>query len=206
MHRGCTTGSKRGRWESTSKPLERARRHLYRHCADLVDRVELISTDGSLDELGEQRFDLLISKESFEYYDDPEAFLPMIQRFVAPGGMLTIGFGTVCEGPTGGHIDFMTKLLWAHVLFPETTIMQERRRFRPAEDARRFADVRGGLNKMTLARFEAIMRQSRLRSRYYATNVSVNPVVKAMDLVSRVPPLREYFTANVYSLWEKALA
>jgi hypothetical protein len=84
--------------------------------------------------------------------------------------------------------------------------MVERRRFRPAENARRFDEVRGGLNKMTLARFERIMDRSGLRSRYFATNMSDNPLVRAMDVVSRVPQLREYFTANVYSIWEKSPA
>jgi hypothetical protein len=59
---------------------------------------------------------------------------------------------------------------------------------------------------MTLARFERIMDRSGLRSRYFATNMSDNPLVRAMDVVSRVPQLREYFTANVYSIWEKSPA
>ena len=81
--------------------------------------------------------------------------------------------------------------------------MEERRRFRPAENARSFQEVRGGLNKMTLTRFERIMDASGLRRRYLVTNVSENPAVRAMKVVSRLPLLREYFTANVYGTWEK---
>ncbi len=81
--------------------------------------------------------------------------------------------------------------------------MEERRRFRPHEQAERFEDVVGGLNKMTLARFEAIMAATGLRRRYFAANVSDNPGVRVMSLLRRVPPLREYLTASVRSIWER---
>jgi SAM-dependent methyltransferase len=186
--------------------LDWPRENLRTRFPELTDRVELVSTDGSLRELGDERFDVLVSKDSFEHYEDPEAFVEVMESFVAPGGVLAIGFGPLWKGPTGGHIDFMTKLPWAHLLFPEPVIMAERRRFRPVEDATRFSEVLGGLNKMTLERFEAIMRGRGLTLRYFATNMSENPVVRAMNTVSRVPGLREYFTANVYSIWEKASA
>jgi len=43
----------------------------------------------------------------------------------------------------------MTPLPWAHLLFPESVIMNERKRFRPDENANKFEEVKGGLNKMT---------------------------------------------------------
>jgi hypothetical protein len=58
---------------------------------------------------------------------------------------------------------------------------------------------------MTLGRFRRIMDTSGLECRYFATNASDNPVVRTMKVVSHVPPLREYFTQNVYSIWEKHL-
>jgi SAM-dependent methyltransferase len=185
------------------QPLEWARHNLQAKYPELADRVQFISTDGSLGELGDEQFDVLISSDSFEHYQDPEGFVSVIGQRVRTGGVLAIGFGPLWKGPTGGHIEYMTKLPWAHLLFPEHTIMTERRRFRPAEKASRFDQVRGGLNKMTLGRFEQIMRGSGLRTRYFETNMSDNPVVRAMGVASRVPHLREYFTANVYGIWEK---
>jgi hypothetical protein len=126
-----------------------------------------------------------------------------MQGFLAPTGVLAIGFAPLWKAPYGGHITFMTKLPWAHLLFPEHVIMAERRRFRPAERARSFGEIRGGLNKMTLARFERIMDGSGLGRRYIATNVSDNPIVKAMDALSHLPRLREYFTQSVYGIWER---
>jgi SAM-dependent methyltransferase len=159
------------------------------------ERVEFARTDGSLRELGDKRFDLVFSKDSFEHFREPERVVEAMIDVLAPDGQLVIGFGPLWKGPTGGHIDFMTKLPWAHLLFPEPVIMEERRRFRPQEDAQRFEDILGGLNKMTLARFEAIMAATGLRRRYFATNVSDNPVVRAMAVVGKIPPLREVGSA-----------
>jgi hypothetical protein len=97
----------------------------------------------------------------------------------------------------------MTKLPWAHLIFPEDVIMTERRRFRPAENATSFEEIRGGLNKMTLGRFEKIMGRTDFERLYFATNVSANPIVRAMKIASQVPGTREYFTTSVYSIWRR---
>jgi SAM-dependent methyltransferase len=170
---------------------------------ELAERIEFVETDGTLRELGDEQFDVVLSKDCFEHYADPESFVHALADRVAPGGVLAIGFGPLWKSPYGGHIEYMTPVPWAHLVFPEDVIMDERRRFRPREDARSFAEIRGGLNKMTLARFRAIMDSSGLERVYLATNVSENPAVRAMDVLSRIPPLREFFTTNVYGLWRK---
>jgi SAM-dependent methyltransferase len=205
----CIEAAERGATRAVGvdiQPLDWSRQNLQPRYPHLAGRVELVSTDGSLRELGGETFDVVLSKDSFEHYADPEAFVSVLAGLVEPGGTLAIGFGPLWKSPTGAHIDYMTKVPWAHLLFPERVIMAERRRFRPAEDATRFEEVRGGLNRMTLARFERIMRETGLRRAYLATNVSDNPVVRAMALPSRVRPLREYFTSNVYGVWEKPAA
>ena len=172
----------------------------------LASRVELVRTDGSLDELGSETFDLVLSKDSFEHYVEPESFVFTISRFLKPSALLAIGCGPLWRSPTGGHIEFMTPMPWAHLVFPEDVIMRERRRFRPAEDARSFEEIRGGLNRMTLGRFKAIMRSTALECVFFDTNVGENPVVRAMNVVAAVPPLRELFTTNVYGIWRKSAA
>jgi SAM-dependent methyltransferase len=166
--------------------------------------VELLETDGTLRELGTRRFDVVISKDSFEHYANPEQFAGTLAALLEPGGTLAVGFGPLWKSPTGGHIEYMTGLPWAHLLFPEPVLMAERRRFRPDEDARRFEEIRGGLNRMTLARFERIMGSSGLERVYYATNVSDNPIVRVMAAASALPGLEEFFTTNVYGLWRAA--
>ena len=153
-----------------------------RYGSTVADRVELLRTSGDMEELGDRQFDLVFSKEAMEHYADPESFVPQMARRVRPGGAMVIGFGPLWKAFDGGHMDYMTKVPWAHLIFPERVIMAERRRFRPEEHAERFEDIRGGLNKMTLERFEAIMASSGFTPEF-------------------VKPLREHFTNNVWGIW-----
>jgi len=201
----CVEAARQGAAHVTGVDLsvDLARVYLERQDAQLASRVTLVETAGDLGELGDQRFDLILSKDSFEHYDDPENFIATIAERLNPGGELVIGFGPLWKAPTGGHINYMTPLPWAHLLFSEDVIMAERRRFRPEENARRWSEVRGGLNQMSLKRFRRIIETSGLERAYFATNVSDNRVVKAMNAVSKIPGLREFFTANVYTVLRK---
>lgn len=180
-----------------------ARRRLREIQPSLADVVDFVETVGELGELGGETFDVIFSKDSFEHYADPERFVHVITRFLAPGGSLVIGFGPLWKAPSGGHIDYMTRVPWAHLAFPEEVIMKERRRFRPDEHAERFEDIVGGLNKITLGRFRSIMSSSGLDCAFFATNVSDKPAVRVMKTLSRIPALREFLTINVYSIWRK---
>ncbi len=174
-----------------------------RYGEEAMAKVELVQTDGSLDELGDERFDLVISKEAMEHYDDPEGFVAQVIEYVKPGGLFAIGFGPLWKAFDGAHMGFMTRVPWAHLIFPEDVIMAERRRFRPEEPATRFEDIQGGLNKMTLARFEAIMAGTGFEPVYVRRNAGDHPAVKVMDRIARIRPLREYFTNNVYGVWRR---
>jgi SAM-dependent methyltransferase len=158
--------------------------------------------------VAEERFDLVISKDTFEHVDDPRAYVAAMKEYLKPGGEIAIGFGPLWKSPWGGHIDFMTRAPWAHLIFPEQVILAERRRFRPDEDPSRFEEIRGGLNRMTLARFVDTMEGSGLVKRYFATNRSEgarsrwrSAFLGTMRMGARVPALREYCTMNVYSVW-----
>jgi SAM-dependent methyltransferase len=174
-----------------------------RYGAEIAAKVELVKTTGDLHELGDRQFDLVFSKEAMEHYDDPEGFVPLMAQRVNPGGSLVIGFGPLWKSFDGGHLGYMTKVPWAHLLFPEDVIMAERRRFRPDEQANRFEDIVGGLNKMTLERFESTMAATGLEPEFVRHNAGDHPAVKAMDKLARIAPLREYFTNNVYGIWTK---
>jgi SAM-dependent methyltransferase len=173
---------------------------------DVAERVELVRTAGGLEELSGRQFDLVTSKDSMEHFPDPESFVHLLVALVKPGGELAIGFSPLWKSPKGGHIDYMTRVPWAHLLFSEETIMAERRRFRPHENAISFAEIKGGLNKMTLARFRSIMGGTELEPIYFEINVSDHPAVKAMRALTKVRPLREYFTQSVYSIWRKPVS
>jgi 2-polyprenyl-3-methyl-5-hydroxy-6-metoxy-1,4-benzoquinol methylase len=171
--------------------------------ADLAQTVSFMSTQGRLEELAGRQFDLVVSKDSMEHFPDPESFVFVMTQFVKPGGELAIGFSPLWKSPNGGHIDYMTKVPWAHLIFSEETIMAERRRFRPHEQAERFSEVVGGLNKMTLARFHRIMASTGLTRAYFATNPGDRRGLKAMRASAKIPGLEEYFTVGAYGVWHK---
>lgn len=104
---------------------------------------------------------------------------------VQPGGLLLITFGPPWYAPYGSHMHFFCKVPWLNLLFSEKTIMKVRKRYRQ-DGAERFDQVESGLNKMSLAKFEGLIRASGLeivRRRYGA--------FKRLDFLSRIPLLRE---------------
>jgi SAM-dependent methyltransferase len=136
-------------------------------------------------------FDLVLSCSSFEHFSDPAAVLGEMHEAAAPGGQVVISFAELWWSPTGSHMNFFTRIPWVNVWFSESTLMAVRSRFR-ADGATRFEQVAGGLNKMTLAKFERLLAASGLKEefrRYYAT--------KKLPLVTNMPLLREFFVSAV---------
>jgi 2-polyprenyl-3-methyl-5-hydroxy-6-metoxy-1,4-benzoquinol methylase len=64
-------------------------------------RVGLLETDGSLRELGSETFDIVLSKDSFEHFVDPESFIFALAGHVKAGGELVIAFGPPWKSPMG---------------------------------------------------------------------------------------------------------
>ena len=169
--------------------------------------VEFRAYRGSLDELGEERFDLVLSKDSFEHYGadpgspSPEDIVGQMAGRLVNGGLLVIGFGPLWKAPYGGHID--TRMPWAHLVFPEKVIFDEFRRVRPPGKTARTFEEGTGVNRMTLARFRSIMDASGLERLRVNTNVGTNWPFKVMRVLQRVPGLAEYGTQNAYGVWRR---
>ena len=181
--------------------LDYARAKLHRDYPELVNIVEYRHTRGDLEELGSEKFDVIISHDAFEHYSDPEGMVAKFEQLLEAHGVLVLTFAPLWKSPYGGHITWITRLPWAHLLFPESIIMREWRRLIPSENVQRFEDAQGGMNRMTLARFRTIMRNSNLECLYLDTNVSEKPIMKLVRPLSRIPLLEEFLTHNVYSLW-----
>ncbi len=149
---------------------------------------------------------MVVSKDTFEHIADPARYVRVIEDHMDDGGDVVIAFGPLWKSPWGGHLRFMTSVPWVHLVFPEDVILAERRRFRYWEAAvTRLDDVPGGLNRMTLARFESVMAASRLACRRYeldpVRSLRGGPAGTAVMRAARHARLREYLTAYVFSLW-----
>lgn len=181
-------------------PIEFAKAKLCTEYRNLANKVDFkVVTESK--QLEGQKFDIILSKDSFEHIADPKKYLQELQEYVADDGIIAIGFGPLWKSPYGGHIGFMTLFPWAHLLFPESVIMKERKRFRPDEDAEKFEQVKGGLNKMTLSKFMAVIESSNLEPLYFKTNVHDRKLTGVFNILGRLPFCKEYFTFNLYSIW-----
>jgi len=136
-------------------------------------------------------FDVAISRNSMEHFQDPAAILAEIQRVLRPRGRFFVTFGPPWYGPYGAHMQFMTDVPWIQVLFSEWTLMAQRRSYR-SDGAQRFVEVEGGLNQMSVAKFERLVAVSGLRP----LNVTLRPV-RGLTALTRVPGLRELFTQSI---------
>jgi SAM-dependent methyltransferase len=140
----------------------------------------------------DRQYDIVYSCSSFEHFADPEAELRRMIALTRPGGEIIISFAEPWYSPHGSHMTGYTGLPWSNLLFSEKTLMEIRSRFRN-DGARRYGEVEGGLNQMTVAKFERIIRS--------APGVDVTEfrliAVKGLPLVTHLPVIRELLTAAI---------
>src|SRR5581483_5364790 len=104
-------------------------------------------------------FDVVLSCSSFEHFSDPAAILQQMREYARPGGLVIVSFAEPWLSPRGSHADGFTRLPWVNVFFSEKTVLRVRSRYKN-DGAQRYEDVEGGLNRMTVRRFENLMRTS----------------------------------------------
>lgn len=136
----------------------------------------------------DERADVIIALDSFEHFNDPAAILRVMREMIKPGGCVIASFGPTWYHPLGGHL--FSVFPWAHLIFTEETLIRWRSDFK-SDGATRFQEVEGGLNQMTIRRFERIVRESPFEfARFEAV-----PIRKLHMLANRLT--RELTTAVV---------
>jgi len=98
--------------------------------------------------------DIVISVDGFEHFADPAGILQIMNSLLQPAGEALISFGPTWYHPLGGHL--FSVFPWAHLVFSEKALIRWRSTFK-ADGATRFGEVAGGLNQMTIARFEKLI-------------------------------------------------
>lgn len=134
--------------------LARARELAKRH--GVSDRCQFVTSTNEL-------ADFIISKDAFEHFSDPAAILRRMSELLKPGGMLLAAFGPTWLHPYGGHL--FSVFPWAHLVFTEHALIRWRSEFK-SDGATRFSEVEGGLNQLTIRRFEQLVGESPLRFEY----------------------------------------
>jgi SAM-dependent methyltransferase len=104
--------------------------------------------------------DAIISLDAFEHFEDPGAILEIMYSLLKPDGRVMLCFGPTWYHPLGGHL--FSIFPWAHLVFSEAALIQWRSTIR-SDGATRFSEVAGGLNQMSIARFERLVAASKFR-------------------------------------------
>ena len=135
-----------------------------------------------------ERADVILSLDSFEHFADPAAILETMATLLKPDGKILVSFGPPWYHPLGGHL--FSVFPWAHLIFSEGALLRWRAQFRN-DGARRFTEIDGGLNQMSIARFCGLVTHSPLRF----DSFEAVPIRRARRLANRLT--REFFTAIV---------
>jgi 2-polyprenyl-3-methyl-5-hydroxy-6-metoxy-1,4-benzoquinol methylase len=149
-------------------------------------------TTEPLRSLGEGSVDVVASQNAFEHFKDPAVILADAKYVLKPGGQFFIVFSPPWLHPFGVHMFFMIKYPWAHFLFSEQTIMAVRKMYRN-DGATRFIETEGGLNQMTISKFERLVSESGFECK----GLSLTPIRIFPMFLTKLPGLRELITTVV---------
>lgn len=135
-----------------------------------------------------ERADVIVSADAFEHFADPAGILRVMETLLQPGGEVLVSFGPTWYHPLGGHL--FSVFPWAHLIFSEKALIRWRSTFK-ADGATRFGEVAGGLNQMTISRFEELVAASPLQ----IASMELVPIRRLRRFQNRLT--REFTTAIV---------
>lgn len=136
----------------------------------------------------ERPVDAIVSLDAFEHFADPAGVLARMDGLLKPRGAVYVSFGPTWYHPLGGHL--FSVFPWAHLIFSETALLRWRSHIYD-DGATRFGEVAGGLNQMTISRFERIVAESPFKFEF----LEAVPIRRLRALHNRLT--REFTTSIV---------
>jgi SAM-dependent methyltransferase len=159
-----------------------------------LERARVVAAKAGLSSVCEfvratdEKAGIIVSIDAFEHFDDPAAILRTMDGLLSPGGEIIVCFGPTWYHPLGGHL--FSVFPWAHLVFTEKALVRWRSDFK-TDGATRFSEVAGGLNQMTVGRFEKIVAGSA----FQFAALELVPIRKLAPLHNRLT--REFTSALV---------
>ncbi len=138
--------------------------------------------------------DIVTSIDAFEHFSEPDSALAAMYALLRPGGKLIVSFGPTWYHPLGGHL--FSIFPWAHLLFTEDALIAWRADFK-TDGATKFREAAGGMNCMTIRRFERMVKNSS----FEIESLEAVPIRKLKRLHSKWT--REWTTAIVRARLKK---
>jgi SAM-dependent methyltransferase len=135
-----------------------------------------------------ERAEIIVTIDAFEHFSDPAEVLRLMNTWLHPAGEVLASFGPTWYHPLGGHL--FSVFPWAHLIFSERSLIRWRSSFR-TDGATRFSEVSGGLNQMTISRFEELID----RSAFKFASLEFVPIKKLRSFHNRIT--REFTTSIV---------
>lgn len=175
-----------------------AKEYLQRHYPQLVDVVEFRAQD--VREAPEFGVDYFVSKDTFEHVIGLDQVLEGMKQRLKPGGRLYTGFGPLWNSPFGDHGRMKVNIPWGHTMLPERYLIDRLNRLQ-TNKVKSVYDL--GLNKLSLAEYLRLFRESGMAIVFLMVNASTRPISRVFSLIRRIRLLEEYFSHNIYCIMEK---
>jgi SAM-dependent methyltransferase len=138
--------------------------------------------------------EIIVSIDAFEHFADPAGILRVFNTLLRPAGQVFVSFGPTWYHPLGGHL--FSVFPWAHLIFTEKALIRWRSTFK-TDGATRFREVSGGLNQMTIRKFEELIESSP----FNLATLELIPIRRFQRFHNRLT--REFTTAVVRCLLVK---
>jgi SAM-dependent methyltransferase len=103
-----------------------------------------------------EKVDVIVTTDSMEHFADPLRILEVMRGHLHPNGYVMVQFGPTWYHPYGGH--GFSVFPWAHLLFTEQSLIRWRSDFK-TDGAKRFGEVAGGLNQLSIAKWESLVKR-----------------------------------------------
>jgi SAM-dependent methyltransferase len=195
--------------EPSSLSFKSSQLRLDESSSDLQRKIEFF--EGVLSDLPKEKFDVVISENTFEHVVDVSGLLDEIARRLNAGGRFYLAFGPLYNAPDGDH-GWLRNVLpgrryfswpWGHLIFKRYAF-------------RKLSQLHGelvtgtinwpylSLNQHTPAEYKEMFRKSGLRITYFRTNNVKSLKGKLFAPLSRIPALSSYFTINMHAILEPA--
>ena len=160
----------------------------------------------SVGELSNGKFDIALSQAVFEHVQDIPSCLSAISERMNIGGKFYLGLGPLYRSPFGDHkfihAPFQKIFPWAHLCFSDEWLIKHYNQKFPNKSIGKITDL--GLNKYHFYQYIKSFNECDLTIKYLAINASKNPFVHIFNFCRRIPGLLEYFTLNIYVVFEKS--